>query len=161
MSDDKIKNSAIATFTRFLAERKLRRTPERFAILRKALEMQRHFVVDTLYDSLETDGYHVSRATVYNTIQLLAEAGIVRRHQFANQPAQYEKTVDTAMGNHHHLVCLHCGKVKEVVDHAILKSLSECRYSSFTPEYFSLYVYGTCGQCQRKIKRMKREAAKQ
>lgn len=153
MNDEKMKSSATDAFDRFLQERRLRRTPERYAILNKVLGMNRHFIVEALYDAIESDGYHVSKATVYNTIQLLAEAGIVRRHQFANQPAQYEKIVDTAVGNHHHLVCLGCGKVREVKDSAAVKILGEARYQSFTPEYVSLYVYGTCSQCRRKLKR--------
>ena len=47
--------------------------------------------VDTLHRMLDADGYHVSRATVYNTMEILVDAGLVRRHNFGSTPAQYEK----------------------------------------------------------------------
>lgn len=153
MSEDKLKTSAIASFNQFLSDRKLRRTPERYAILNKVLEMNCHFYIESLYKELEQDGYHVSRATVYNNIQLLLEAGIVRCHRFESQPAQYEKAIDTAVSNHHHLICLKCGKIKEVKDLSIVKALAERRYQSFSAEYFSLYVYGLCSKCQRRLKK--------
>lgn len=153
MSEDKLRTSAIASFNQFMAERKLRRTPERYAILNKVLDMNHHFYIESLYNELEHDGYHVSRATVYNNMQLLLEAGIVRCHRFENQPAQYEKTIDTALSNHHHLICLKCGKIKEVKDLSMIRSLAERRYQSFSAEYISLYVYGLCSKCQRRIKK--------
>ena len=52
-----------------------------------------HFYVDALHEALEMEGYHVSLSTVYSAIQLFMEAGLVRRHQFGNQPAQYERVL--------------------------------------------------------------------
>lgn len=160
MNDDKFKSGIEVSFTRFLVERRLRRTPERYAILRKVLSMTNHFVIDELHQELEADGYHVSRATVYNTVSVLMDAGIVRRHSFNNQRAQYEKIVESSMVNHQHLLCLRCGKVKELKDPAIMKTLAESRYPSFSTEYFAVYIYGTCAQCQRKMRKAAKELEK-
>lgn len=156
MTDDKLTDSTLAEFDRFLASRGLRRTSERYAILRKVMGSTGHFIVETLHASIEADGYPVSRATVYNTIQLLVEAGIVRRHQFANQPAQYEKTADTLLGSHLHLICRRCGKVKEMKDPQLIASITKSRYRSFTPDYFTLYVYGACAACIRKERKLQK-----
>lgn len=153
MTDENIITSTLADFDKFLSARGLRHTPERYVILRKVLTMNKHFIVERLHEAIESDGYPLSRATVYNTIQLLTEAGIVRRHQFGNAPAQYEKTLGASMSSHHHLICNRCGKVKEVKDPAMMKAIGETRYRSFTPDYFTLYVYGICSACQRQLRR--------
>lgn len=93
MNDDKLLNPARTALTSFLKEKKMRRTPERYAILEKVFSTDAHFYADALHEALELDGYHVSLSTVYSTIQLLLEAGLVRRHQFGNQPAQYERVL--------------------------------------------------------------------
>ena len=82
MTELKQKNSSREAFVQFLKERGLRRTPERFAVVDKVLSMNDHFYVESLREAMEADGYRVSRATLYNTIQLLLESGLVRRHQF-------------------------------------------------------------------------------
>ncbi len=158
MSAEKIKPGVEDTFTQFLGQRHLRRTPERYAILRMVLSMPKHFYVETLFEALESYGYHVSLATVYNTIGLLVEAGIVRRHQFNNQQAQYETISDGGMGNHQHLVCLKCGKIKELKDTEITQRLTDRHYQSFFPEYFAVYVYGVCSQCRKTLIRKSRLA---
>lgn len=151
MSDDKLKTSARASFTEYLRNKKLRRTPERYAILDRICELSEHFYVESLHSKLEQNGFHVSKATVYNTMELLVDCGLVRRHQFNNQPAQYERV--TGPGNHHHLICTQCGKVKEMKDPDIMRMMNSRRYTAFSAAYFAIYVYGVCSRCQRKNKK--------
>lgn len=154
MNEDKIKQSVRNTFTEYLHSKKLRKTPERYAILDKVFDMTDHFYIESLYTALESEAYHVSRATVYNTIELLIDCGLVRRHQFNNQLAQYEKI--TGIGNnHHHLICTQCGKIKEVKDPELMKMMNARRYPTFHTAYFAIYVYGVCSRCQRKNKKKK------
>ena len=98
MIDEKSRTTAKAALTEYLRIKKLRKTPERYAILDKVCEMNRHFDIDMLYDIIEEDGFHVSRATLYNTMELFTDCGIVRRHQFGNQPMQYERVA--GLSNH-------------------------------------------------------------
>lgn len=150
MNDDKIKTAAITTLTQYMTQHKLRKTPERYAILEKVFDMNSHFSIDSLHSSLDADGYHVSRATIYNTIELLICAGLVRRHTFGNQSPQYEKIA--GITKHYHLVCSRCGKVKEVKDTEIDAMLNTRRYGNFHPIYADLSIYGLCAACVRKTR---------
>ena len=155
MKDDKVLNPARAALSQYLKEKKMRRTPERFAILEKVFSTDAHFYVDVLHEAMELEGYHVSLSTVYATVQLLIDAGLVRRHQFPNQPAQYERVLQGVTENHHHLVCTSCGRVKAVKDHELADRISSLRYPTFRTEFFSLYVYGLCSRCQKRLRKEK------
>lgn len=150
MTDEKAKTAASTAFTQYMTNRKLRKTPERFAILAKVFDTVTHFSIDSLHSLLETDGYHVSRATVYNTIELLIDAGLVRRHTFGSNSPQYEKIA--GVSRHYHLVCTTCGKVKEIKDSEIDEILSSRRFHGFHPAFVDLNVYGTCSGCARRMK---------
>lgn len=151
MIEEKSKIAAKNKLTLYLESKKLRKTPERYAILDKVFSCNSHFDIMALYKKMEEDSYHVSRATIYNTMDLLTECGLVRKHQFGNQHAQYEKVCDTT--NHHHLICTECGKIKEVKDVEFIRYMNTIKYPSFSTSYFMLYVYGICNSCARKLKR--------
>ena len=151
MNEEKTKAIAITSFNEYLMQNKLRRTPERFAILEKVFDMSSHFSIDTLHQQIDENGYHVSRATVYNTIELLIKAGLVRRHTFESQSPQYEKIA--GLTKHYHLVCSNCGKVKEIKDSEIDLLLNTRRFGKFQPKYIDLNVYGLCSTCVRKTYR--------
>jgi len=153
MSEDKLKASAKAIFTQYMSQHKLRRTPERFAILERVMDTHTHFSINALHTSLDSNGYHVSRATIYNTILLLIDAGLVRRNAFNNGTPRYEKI--SGLTKHYHLVCTKCGKIKEVKDPEIDILLNTRRYSKFYPLYADLYIHGVCSQCMRKNKSLK------
>lgn len=136
--------------SQYLAQHKMRRTPERFAILDKVFEIHGHFTIESLHDYLETEGYHVSRATLYNTIQLLLKCGLVRRNQFQSQSPRYERVINPS--RHYHLVCSRCGKVREIKDSVVDRILTTFRFGTFHPAYIDLNIYGLCGACNRKTK---------
>ena len=79
MPEEKSKETVKQLFIQFLESRNLRKTPERFAILEKIYTTTQHFDVETLYEAMIQNGYRVSKATVYNTIDLLLEANLVRK----------------------------------------------------------------------------------
>lgn len=136
------------SFTKFLHSEKLRKTPERYAILRKALEMDSHFDVDALHVAIEADGYHVSRATVYNTVELLEKAGILRKNEFGQNSAIYEVKRD----NHIHLVCKRCGKIREIENNHIAVHVMQLNPENFNPDSFAITVYGVCSDCEEILK---------
>ncbi|MBD5233069.1 MAG: transcriptional repressor [Bacteroidales bacterium] len=122
-------------------------TPERFMILEAAERMQRHFTVDSLCNELIEEGRHVATATVYSTLQLLVECGLVKRLRIEeNQSTYYEADP----GNHLHLICTTCGKIKDVRDPALDDLIRARRFTAFSPSTFSLSVYGVCSSCTRK-----------
>lgn len=124
-------------------EKRLRKTPERFAILDRAMRMHGHFSGDDLYTRLEEEGFHVSRSTVYTTLALLCDCGLIRRHLLSARRAGYE----VAEQNHCHLVCTRCGRIEEVATaDRVLPAGIEA--GTFQPSYYSMTVYGICAQCQ-------------
>ena len=131
----------------------MRQTPERFAILDKVLEQRTHFDIDELYRDIESE-YRVCRATVYNTVELLCESGILRRHFLNENQRAYELSDD----RHLHLICLNCGSVKEVRDDNINSYFENLKFRQFKPTFISTNIYGLCSSCIRKINKMKRKA---
>ena len=140
MENDKLLNPARVALTAFLKERKMRRTPERYAILEKVFSSDAHVYVDALHEALEMEGSHVSLSTVYSAIQL-------------NQPAQYERVLQGVTESHHHLVCNVCGRVRPVKDPELMAHVNALKYPTFKTEFFTLYVYGLCSRCQKRLKR--------
>lgn len=134
-------------FSNFLTKHNHRRTPERFAILEKIYSLDSHFVAEDLYNLMK-DEYRVSLATIYNTLDLLFEAGLVVKHQFKGMAAQYEKSISAKI--HHHTVCIVCGKVTEFSNKRIRTAIQSKKFANFESMHYTLYLYGMCKKCKKK-----------
>tara|TARA_B100001175_G_C18989440_1_gene393631 strand:+ start:9 stop:473 length:465 start_codon:yes stop_codon:yes gene_type:complete len=143
MSDKKILDNVFKIFKEYLKKKKHRKTPERFAILKEIYSCNEHFDVEGMYINMKNKNYRVSRATLYNTIELLIDCQLIRKHQFGKSQAQYEKSYSNKQ--HDHLVCSNCDKVIEFCDPRIqeIKNFIEINMN-FKIDRHALNFYGEC-----------------
>ena len=143
--EENVKETVKQILTEYLQKNRLRKTPERYAILDTIYSIKGHFNIDALYTYMATEGkFRVSRATLYNTIILFIDANLVIKHQFGNS-SQYERAYKNE--THHHMICTECGKVTEFQDENLKQAIAETKLKKFTASHYSLYIYGICSKC--------------
>lgn len=148
---EKVKEVVKERFTAYLEQKGYRKTPERFAILEEIYSHSGHFNVETLFKKMGDKNYRVSKATLYNTLQLLLECELIVKHTYKNDMARYERVLNQ---RHEHLICICCNRVEEFADERlddILKQAGE-QYD-FEIHRHMLYVYGVCKHCKLKMKK--------
>jgi Fur family ferric uptake transcriptional regulator len=135
-------------FRDYLREKGLRYTRERQMVLDIVLSGRGHLNVADVQASLKNEGYHVSRATVYRTLHLLTESGLVERVRLGEAHQHYEPS--PGFEHHDHLVCLKCGRIIEFYDPDLEKRQNRIyRHHRFHAKNHNLQVFGLCDDCWR------------
>jgi Fur family ferric uptake transcriptional regulator len=138
---------AIQTFSEYLDSKDLKLTKERKAVLQEIFLHRGHLEAEDLWQSLRKKKKRASRATIYRTLELLVDSGIVRKVDLGHGHSHYEHVLGHA--HHEHMVCLKCGNVIEFSDKEIERSLRRmCEKSGFEPSSHCFQVFGCCGDCR-------------
>ena len=134
-------------FEAFLRSRQLKLTGERLELVEEVFGQAHHFDADQLHMALKQKGKAISRATVYRTLDLLVQCGLVRKSSFGDQHAHYEAVRSNE--HHDHLICLNCDAIIEFF-RSDLEALQEqiCKEFDFRPMHHSHQIFGLCKDCQ-------------
>ncbi|MGP1475920.1 MAG: Fur family transcriptional regulator [Phocaeicola sp.] len=142
---ENIKGIVRQKLTEYLIQNRYRKTPERYAILDMIYSIDGHFSIETLYHKMAGERkFRVSRATLYNTINLFINADLVIKHRFGIA-TQYERAYKNE--THHHMICTVCGKITEFEDDNLKQAIVNTKLKKFNVTYYSLYIYGVCSKC--------------
>ena len=139
--------SEIEVFREFIRNKGLRKTPEREQVVKAVFAIHDHFDVDELYLLLQSQNEKISKATIYRTIPLLLESGLIQEAYFEDGHVHYEHIYGHE--HHCHLRCLECGKVIEFTEETVKDVEGKVgeRYD-FRVTGHKLEVYGHCGKCK-------------
>jgi Fur family ferric uptake transcriptional regulator len=135
-------------FQNFLGERRLKLTKERIAVLKEVFSFHEHFEPEHLYLRIKDSGSKASRASVYRTLNLLVESGLVEKVTRTEKSNVYEHTFGHT--HHDHMICSGCGSITEFYSEK-LENLQEeiCRGNDFDGKSHTLEIRGYCTECKK------------
>lgn len=143
-----MKKEAMERFQKYLKAKGFKLTQERKIILEQVFSVHDHFDVEDLLYMLRKGNRQVSRASVYRTLSLLVECGLVEKVDFGEGKAYYEHVFGHL--HHDHLICKSCGKVFQFEDSIIEKRQKDiCKEYGFQLDYHTLNIFGFCPACQK------------
>lgn len=142
-----VSQSPVEKFREFLEMRNLKCTGERLGIVEHVFAKHNHFEADQLVADMKAKKMRVSRSTVYRTLALLVEAGLLRELQFGSSTA-YDH--DYGYPQHEHLYCEKCGQVIEFVSDELSELQdSICKKFRFKPTNHQFVIRGVCQDCNK------------
>jgi len=135
-------------FAEYLAHENLKMTPQRRLILDTLLKQSDHLSSEELYARVKKRDSSIGQATVYRTLKLLNDSGLVEPLDFADGVTRYEPSYGT--DHHDHLICEKCGKNIEILDEIIERRQEElAKEHGFTLLKHKMYLYGVCADCRK------------
>lgn len=134
-------------FVDYLRENSLKVTESRTEVLEAVIRSEDHFTADEFHRREFSENNTVSRATVYRTLDVLEECGLIRKMVMRNGKAYYEKTI--ANTHHQHMICIECDKIMEFPGDALIAQLNVlCEGEEFEVFCHDIKVHGICESCQ-------------
>ncbi len=144
-------HKAIEIFVKYLQAQKLKFTKERKAVLQEIFLHPGHLEAEELCHNLRKKKRRASRATIYRTLDLLVDSGIVRTVDLGHGHSHYELVLGHA--HHEHMICLKCGKVIEFSDKRIERSIKKlCEKQRFEHTSHRFQIFGYCDKCKNSSK---------
>ena len=137
-------------FDTYLERKHLKRTEERHKVLEVICTFKGPFDVNMILDLLQKKQFTVSRATIYNTLEILIDADVVTRHPLNGSTQQFGLCCLST--NRTHLVCTQCGSIRKISSKEQPIDPSVMRKTRFTPAYHRIYIYGQCAKCRQRQK---------
>ncbi len=146
---ENVKETVKQVLDNYLQQNNRRKTPERYAVLDTVYSIKGLFTLDELSQRLEAErNFPVSRATLYNTLNLLIRLHLVATHYFQRQvcyTAAYSRSAQCRQ------ICTFCGKMTDIRSATLLKAIDDVPLKRFRKTGITLYVYGVCSSCQAKL----------
>ncbi len=137
----------VQKFQALLEKNHLKYTFERKYICDEVLKLKQHFDADSLYERFKKRGLRISRDTVYRTIPILLESGVIQKSVGEGKREFFERM--SAKGHHDHMVCIRCGKFIEFQCEEIERLQDRiCKEHQFQLAFHDHRLYGTCRDCQ-------------
>jgi Fur family ferric uptake transcriptional regulator len=137
-------------FRQYLQSRHLPVTEQRLRVAQVLFSTHRHVSVEEILERLQVERVIIGKATVYRTLDLLVESGLVREHDFGEGFKRYEYLAGPA--DHEHLICQSCGKLIEFTSPEIEELQRDlARAHDFQPRYHRLEIYGLCADCRAQV----------
>ena len=137
----------IQALENLLEKKGLKLTYERRRIFEEVERLKHHFDADSLYDRFKKQGERIARATVYRTLPLLLECGILQKSAGSGKKEFFERT--SSKGHHDHMVCIRCGKIIEFHSDAVEKAQAKaCQDFEFKMVFHDHRLFGHCKGCQ-------------
>lgn len=135
----------------YLAKKNLKQTRQRKQIVERFIGMKEHLSAEELHEAVRKDGHNIGLATIYRTLNLLADAGLAEQKSFGEGRFVYE--INTPGMHHDHLICLGCGLVIEFENDEIEKLQDKvAAVHGFKLVSHRLDLFGHCPNCQAKTR---------
>ncbi len=132
----------------FIEKKGLRNSRQRMAILEIISDMDDHFSIDELYQKTKSIYPQIGYATIYRTVNLFVDAGILHRRNFHNDSPIYE--IILQQDHHDHIICLGCGKIIEFNNERMERIQNYiAKQFNFEPKFHRFEMYGYCEKCKK------------
>ena len=142
-------NSELEKYIKILKEKGFKLTPQRIEILKLLINNTTHPTAEAIYEAIKAKFPMLSLATVYNTLELLTELGLVQRLEFSTRSARYDPNPKM----HANLICLECGNIIDYYEVPIKEWMDRVKKDTgFEITGYRVEFYGICKECQAKKK---------
>ena len=139
----------LSIFKTYLEKKSLRLTRQREYISQKIFTTNKHFSVEDMVDVLKNNGGVLGRVTIYRTIALLVDGGLLNEIDFNKGCKYYERSHNRV--SHAHLICKSCGKVTEFASSQLESIVDKIRITkAFEDLSYDFKATGVCSTCKRK-----------